>query len=157
MNTKRTVTLVIIVVVLAGAAAYVLTRRPTAPQNESATHAAEHSPAQVASNTKPIPAHYEMEPPRSSLAPTLEPEKFAGKTREAYRIVREESQLISQLPCYCYCDRGFGHKSLHSCYVDDHAAHCAVCVDEVLIAYDLQKRGMSAQQIREKIIAQYAE
>ena len=90
-----------------------------------------------------------------SLAPTLEPDKFTGKTREAYRIVREAPQLIAQLPCYCYCDRGFGHKSLHSCYVDDHAAHCAVCVEEVLAAHDLQQRGLSAPQIRERIIAQF--
>ena len=54
---------------------------------------------------------------------------------------REAPQLIAQLPCYCYCDRGFGHKSLHSCFVDDHAAQCAVCVDEALLAYNLQKRA----------------
>lgn len=146
---KSTVRLLVIGVVIGGLAASGCTQRPEhAAHNENA---AQSPPAQANS----IPAHYETEPPRSSLAPTLEPEKFNGKTREAYRIAREAPQLIAQLPCYCYCDRGFGHKSLHSCYVDDHAAHCAVCVDEVLIAYDLQKRGLSPQQIREKIIAQY--
>lgn len=154
---KRTITLVVIGVVVVGLAAFALTRRPGRPaQTESAAHSAEHqsSPLSVEANTA-VPAHYETAPPRSSLAPTLDPQKFNGKTRDAYRIVQEAPQLIAQLPCYCYCDRGFGHKSLHSCYVDDHAAHCAVCVDEVLSAYDLQKRGLSAQQIRDKIIAQY--
>lgn len=157
MSTKRTITFVIIGVVLVGMAAFALTRRRERPaQTDSATHSAEHaaSPLSIAANTT-VPAHYETAPPRDSLAPTLAPEKFTGKTQEAYRIAREAPQLIAQLPCYCYCDRGFGHKSLHSCYVDDHAAHCAVCVDEVLLAYDLQKRGLSPQQIREKIVAQY--
>ena len=147
----------VIGVAILGLVAFALTRLQKRPaQTESARHSAEHqsSPLTVEAN-KTVPAHYVTAPAASSLAPTLAPEKFAGKTQEAYRVVREAPQLIAQLPCYCYCDRGFGHKSLHSCYVDDHAAHCAVCVDEVLIAYDLQKRGLSAQQIREKIIAQY--
>jgi hypothetical protein len=155
MIMKRTPVLMMIGVALVGVAAFALTRRQEGPtQSESATHAAEHSSA-PASSTKSVPAHYETEPARSSLAPTLAPERFTGKTQDAYRVVREAPQLIAQLPCYCYCDRGFGHQSLHSCFVDDHAAHCAVCVDEALLAYNLRKRGLSPQQIREQIIAQY--
>lgn len=151
---KRTITLVIIVFVLIVVAAFVLAWRPKpAPQSEHASHSADHS--SPSTKAKSIPAHYETEPSRNNLAPTLEPEQFTGKTREAYGVVREVPQLIAQLPCYCYCDRGFGHKSLQSCYVDDHAAHCAVCVDEVLKAYEMQKRGMSPSQIREQIVAEY--
>ena len=158
MSTKKTFAFIIIGVVVIGVAAFALLRRPAqSVPREDHSRASEHTSPSPLSKTKPVPAHYEMEPPRTSLPPTLDPEKFSGRTREAYRVVREVPQLIAQLPCYCYCDRGYGHKSLHSCYVDDHAAHCAVCVDEVLMAYDLQKRGLSAQQIREQIIAQYAE
>ena len=103
-----------------------------------------------------VPAHYETIP--SNLGPTLPPEKFSGKTRDAYKAAREIPQTLAQLPCYCHCDRGMGHKSLHSCYEDDHAAHCAVCVDEALMAYRLQKeQGLSAAQIRERIIADYSQ
>lgn len=154
MTMKKTLTLIIIGVALIGLVAFALTRRQgRASQTQHAEHPAEH-PA-TASDAKAIPAHYETEPARDTLAPTLDPEKFKSTTRDAYRIVRESPQLIAQLPCYCYCDRGFGHKSLHSCYVDDHAAHCAVCVDEVLKAYEMQKRGLSPQQIREQIVAEY--
>ena len=91
------------------------------------------------------------------LGPTLPPEKFVGKTREAYKAVKAIPQTIAQLPCYCNCDEGFGHKSLYSCYEDDHAAHCAVCVDEVLLAYRLEKEEkLKPEQIRERIIAQYS-
>ena len=103
-----------------------------------------------------VPAHYETAP--SNLEATLLPERFSGKTRDAYKAAREIPQTLAQLPCYCHCDRGLGHKSLHSCYEDDHAAHCAVCVDEALMALRLQKeQGLSAGQIRERIIAQYSE
>jgi len=92
-----------------------------------------------------------------NLGPTLAPEKFVGKTKAAYKAVREMRETIAQLPCYCECDVGFGHKSLYSCYEDDHASHCAVCVDEALLAYRLAKEEkLTPEQIRERIIAQYS-
>ena len=96
-------------------------------------------------------------PSLTSLAATLPPEKFAGKTREAYQAAKDIPQTIAQMPCYCYSDRGMGHKSLHSCFEDDHAAHCDVCANEALIAYRLQKEGLTPKQIRERIIAQFSE
>lgn len=91
-----------------------------------------------------------------SLPPTLSPQAFVGKQRMAYEVVGKIPQTIAQLPCYCHCDRGFGHKSLHTCFVDDHAAHCAVCVDEALMAYRLQtEERLTPEQIRERIVAQY--
>ena len=90
------------------------------------------------------------------LAPTLAPAQFTGMTRAAYQAVREIPQTIAQLPCYCHCDVGFGHKSLHSCFEDTHAAQCAVCVEEALTAYRLQKEErLTPAQIRERIIAEY--
>jgi hypothetical protein len=104
-----------------------------------------------------IPAHFETTPALKSLPTTLPPQQFFGKARTAYQIVKEMPQTIAQLPCYCHCDVGFGHKSLHSCYEDDHAAHCAVCVDEVLLAYQLEKeQKLTPQQIRDRIVAQYS-
>lgn len=93
-----------------------------------------------------------------NLGPTLAAEQFVGKSREAYKVVKEIPQTIAQLPCYCNCDEGLGHKSLYSCYEDDHASHCAVCVDEALLAYKLQKEEkLTPEQIRERIIAQYSQ
>ncbi|HEX7999393.1 MAG TPA: CYCXC family (seleno)protein [Pyrinomonadaceae bacterium] len=104
-----------------------------------------------------VPAHFKTPPSAGLLRPTLAPEQFSGPTREAYRAVKEIPQTIAQLPCYCYCDEGFGHKSLHSCFEDDHGAHCAVCVNEVLMAYQMEKQqGLTPAQIRERIIAYYS-
>ena len=93
-----------------------------------------------------------------NLPPPLSPTKFTGRQQLAYKAVSEIPKTIAQLPCYCYCDRGFGHKSLYTCFVDDHAAHCAVCVDEALLAYQMQKEEkLTPAQIRERIIAKYSE
>lgn len=91
-----------------------------------------------------------------NLPPVLPASQFTGLTRMAYAAVKEIPQTIAQLPCYCHCDEGFGHKSLQTCFVDDHAAHCATCIEEALLAYKLQKEErLTPAQIRERIIAQY--
>ena len=120
------------------------------------TPAPDHSHTPTKSGVKRIPA-YEVAPARANLAPTLDPERFTGLTRDAYRAVRQIPTTIAQLPCYCHCDEGFGHKSLYSCFEDDHAAHCAVCVNEALLALTLEReQKLSPAQIRERIVAQYS-
>jgi hypothetical protein len=105
-----------------------------------------------------IPAYLEQAPSRASLGPTLEPAKFTGLVRDAYSAVREIPQTIAQLPCYCHCDRGAGHKSLYSCFEDAHASHCAVCVNEALLALKLEKeQKLTAAQIRDRIVQEYGQ
>ncbi len=104
-----------------------------------------------------VPAHYKDANSARPLNATLDPEQFFGKTKRAYEIAREIPETLAQLPCYCYCDQGFGHKSLHSCYESDHSAHCATCVDEALLAYQLQKEEkLSSVEIREAIIKRFS-
>ena len=118
----------------------------------------DHSPETSGAVAQTIPAHFETPPSRASLGPTLAPERFTGLTRDAYRAVREIPVTIAQLPCYCHCDRGFGHKSLYSCFEDEHASHCAVCVNEALLALHLERdEKLTPAQIRDRIIAQYGQ
>ena len=131
------------------------TRQPAAQQQPVPSHTNTHS--QMPANGPRIPAHFETPPSAGSLAPILNPEQFTGPTREAYRAVKEIPQTIAQLPCYCHCDEGFGHKSLHSCFETDHGAHCAVCVNEALMAYRMEKEmKLTPAQIRERIVAMYS-
>ena len=107
---------------------------------------------------KTVPAHFEVPPSKSSLGATLDPNSFTGITRDAYRAAREIPVTLAQLPCYCHCDRGFGHKSLYSCFQDDHASHCDVCVREAVLALKLEKeQKMTPAQIRDTIVAQYSQ
>lgn len=126
-------------------------------QTPAQEHDHDHPPNETSANgVKRVPA-YEQAPSRASLGPTLEPERFTGLTRDAYRAVKQIPVTIAQLPCYCHCDEGFGHKSLYSCFEDDHAAHCAVCVNEALLALKLEKeQKLSPVQIRDRIVAQYS-
>lgn len=114
------------------------------------------SPTTAHSHSARVPA-YQSASEVNKLGSTLPAAQFLGKTREAYEVAKKIPQTLAQLPCYCECDRGFGHQSLHTCFMDDHASHCAICVDEALLAYKLQKEDkLTPEQVRERIIAQYS-
>ncbi len=157
---KKRLLLVVLLVTGLGLAAFIITR-----QNQTQTSAgrlasikepmAAPQPRSSAA-AEPVPAYYETAPSLTGLAKTLPPEQFSGKAREAYQAVRMIPQTIAQMPCYCHCDRSIGHKSLHSCFEDGHATSCATCIDEALLAYKLQKSGLTAPQIRERIIAEFS-
>ena len=56
---------------------------------------------------------------------TLNPNLFKDPTvREAYRIAKEIPWVLDSIYCYCKCEESsaFRHKSLLSCYVDNHAS-----------------------------------
>lgn len=147
---------IILVAIIAALAAACGQQAPTVSERDSsrsqhATTGGEHGPQAQAR----VPAFQDAKSV-SYLPPTLQPEQFFGPTRDAYRVVKEIPETIAQLPCYCHCDKSIGHKSLHSCFVDNHASQCTVCVGEALTAYNLQKSGLNPSQIRERIIAQYS-
>lgn len=130
---------------------------PQAKQSPAQASHAGHTAEPAAVDARTIPAFLAVAPSKSSLGPTLEPEKFSGITRDAYRAVQQIPVTIAQLPCYCHCDRGFGHKSLYSCFEDEHASHCAVCVNEALLALRLEReQKLTPAQIRERIIEEYS-
>ncbi|MBX7062913.1 MAG: PCYCGC domain-containing protein [Pyrinomonadaceae bacterium] len=106
---------------------------------------------------KPVPA-YQGETSLATLKPTLDPAMFQGQVRAAYEVVKKIPKTIAQLPCYCHCDRSVGHKSLHSCFEDDHAANCGICMNSALKAYKLEKeQKMSPEQIRAELIKEYGD
>jgi Protein of unknown function with PCYCGC motif len=129
---------------------------PSHAQGSAAAAGHGHPHPHTTDVTGKVPAFETSPAALKSLPETLAPAQFTGKQRLGYEAVRAIPQTIAQLPCYCHCDEGFGHKSLHSCFVDDHAAHCAVCIDEALMAYKLEKEEkLKPEQIRQRIIAHY--
>ncbi|HTU33895.1 MAG TPA: CYCXC family (seleno)protein [Candidatus Acidoferrum sp.] len=101
-----------------------------------------------------IPA-YHKEPPKGPLPKTLDPKMFPDPlTRNVYAIAAKEKKILYQLPCYCGCDReAVHHTSLLDCYCDNHASFCATCRMEAVFAYQEYRKGKTATQIREDIIA----
>jgi hypothetical protein len=155
---KRKAQLIIVTIVLFSFGASACARRDASTSSEAnhSAHAAA-SPVRAKEVKKPrIPA-FQTEESAKILPATLSPDLFKGSVRSAYRAVREIPEIIAQLPCFCHCDRSFGHKSLHTCFVDDHGAECGVCTNSALLAYRLHKeQKMKPEQIREKIIAEYS-
>ena len=157
---KNRVLLVVIAVLVLGAAGLVFMRAQNNSSRQSqlasvSAPALPHSDAGHTHSTR-VPA-YQSAAQIDKLPPTLPPAEFTGKTREAYQVAKEIPKTLAQLPCYCECDQAFGHKSLQTCFVDDHASHCAVCVDEALLAYKLQKEDkLTPEQVREVIVEKYS-
>ena len=70
----------------------------------------------------------------------------------AYELAAKIPKVIYQQPCYCYCDRGMGHNSLHSCFAGTHGAECGTCLKELYYTYTMYKQGKTPREIRAGII-----
>lgn len=56
---------------------------------------------------------------------TLDPNMFSDpRIKKAYQVAKEIPWVLDSIYCYCMCEESpvFKHKSLLSCYVDNHAA-----------------------------------
>ena len=155
MNVRNLLLIISIGLVLAAVVLMVARTQPPPIadlRNESTPASSEHGHSSAAR----VPA-FQLVSNETKLAPTLAPVQFVGKARSAYVVAQKIPLTLAQLPCYCHCDRGFGHKSLHSCFVDEHASQCAVCVDEALLAYELEtEKKMTPEQVRKVIIDKYS-
>ena len=127
---------------------------PVAQRPSQPTHEQIHTHQYAAKGR--VPAHYTMVPDLTELPPTLSPALFTGNTKLAYQAAKEIPQTLAQLPCYCHCDRGHNHKSLHSCFESDHGENCGICITEALMAHNLQKQGVATNEIRKRVIAAYS-
>lgn len=96
--------------------------------------------------------------PGTKLPAILGKEQLWGENSQypfqvhAYELAAKIPNVIHQQPCYCYCDRGMGHNSLHSCFEGTHGAQCATCLKELYYSYAEHKKGKTAKQIRAGII-----
>lgn len=85
----------------------------------------------------------------------LDPKLFAD-TRiyepdvpRAYEAARKYPATIDRLHCFCECQESpkFKHKTLLTCFTDEHAAGCGICIKEALLAAELKGRGASDEEI----------
>jgi hypothetical protein len=95
---------------------------------------------------------------KTKLPPILTRDQLVGANAQfpyqthAYELAAKIPKVIYQQPCYCYCDRSMGHKSLHSCFSSTHGAECGTCLKELYYTYTMHKQGKTASQIRAGII-----
>jgi hypothetical protein len=94
---------------------------------------------------------------RQETRPTLDPAVYPDPyVQEAYTAAREIPGTLDKIFCYCYCalNPQFKHKSLLTCYVDDHGAKCGICMREAVVAKQLTAQGKKPEEIA-KIFADY--
>jgi hypothetical protein len=104
-----------------------------------------------------VPAYNSQPPKPGDLLPILPADLRVGENFKfpyqvhTYELAGKIPGVISQLPCYCYCER-IGHSSLHTCFESNHGAHCGICMKEVVYAYQQTKLKKTPAQIRDGII-----
>ena len=86
---------------------------------------------------------------------TVDPAKFSGKTRSAYQAARDVPEVLAQLPCYCGCMMGAGHRNNLDCFKDDHGVECVMCQDIALDARTMWNNGFTLERIREVVKQRY--
>jgi hypothetical protein len=104
--------------------------------------------------------HFNAAPPAkgAKLPPILTKDQLWGENAQypyqthAYELAARIPAVLYQQPCYCYCDRGMGHNSLHSCFEGTHGAQCSVCLKELYYSYSMHQKKKTAAQIRQGII-----
>jgi hypothetical protein len=103
-----------------------------------------------------VPAYNAQTPKAGELLPILPADLRVGENFKypyqvhAYELASKIPAVISQMPCYCYCER-IGHSSLHTCFESNHGAHCGICMKEVYYAYQQTKLKKTPAQIRDAI------
>jgi hypothetical protein len=99
-----------------------------------------------------VPPFLSAEEARKKLPGTLAPDGFSNpQVKRAYRIAKAIPAVIAQQPCFCWCSRS-GHQSLLSCYMDDHASACDMCMKEAFLAETMTRAGKSPTEIRTAIV-----
>ena len=93
---------------------------------------------------------YALKPPYPA---TLDPKQFPDPlNRNVYALAVKVKPVLYQQPCYCYCDRHAGHKSLLDCFASTHGSECDICQKEAVLAYQLTQKGKTPAQVRAAII-----
>ena len=119
------------------------------------------SPAQWLGRPTDVPAYNERPYAKGDSIPailtpgqlTYPDTKVRPVQVHAYELAAKVPQVIYQQPCYCYCDRGHGHKSLHSCFESEHGGNCVTCMKEVYYSYQMTQQKKTPDQIRMGIVS----
>jgi hypothetical protein len=107
--------------------------------------------------TRTANAHHPA--PRAGLtaADVESPLRYAGYPRiaEVYEMAAQIPHVLDGLYCHCDCSKHSDHRSLLTCFQDDHGAACDVCLTEAALAYRMIGEGKSLKQIRKAVDALY--
>jgi len=77
--------------------------------------------------------------------------------REAYAAARAIPSVMDKLFCYCYCEANprFNHNNLLTCFTNDHASQCDVCISQAMTAKEMTEKGKTPMEIAERFKSFY--
>lgn len=91
--------------------------------------------------------------------PTLDPRIFSRKpvVASTYETARQIPHVLDKMYCYCHCaiNPKFKHKSLLTCYTDEHASQCGICMRQAMVSMEMTKAGKKPAEISEYFKKQY--
>lgn len=117
---------IVIVLLVVGFGAYGLSKwqdTSRVPLEPRAAVTPQPIQAARAPSVRPSPP-FHKDPEDAKPFPRLVPASYFRSqplVARAYRIAAQMPEVLSQQPCFCYCDR-VGHGSLLDCYASDHGA-----------------------------------
>lgn len=125
-------------------------------RDRTATSRGGHTSPPAASKeaARPTPPYHKTAKAAKPFPPLVPASRFRNypTVARAYEIASEIPGVLAQEPCYCNCDKFFGHTSLLDCFASDHTAGCLICVKESFFTYQMTKQGRKPAEIRKAII-----
>jgi hypothetical protein len=86
---------------------------------------------------------------------SAEPYAAYPRIRQVYEMAARIPHVLDGLYCHCDCSKHSNHRSLLTCFQDDHGAGCDVCLTEAALAYQMTQEGKSLKEIRDAVDALY--
>ncbi len=153
-SNQTTILITVAVLLLAGMAGFLFTSGGGAGDSTAVEQ-------RVASNTVVVDGVKVIPTGRDDLletGPILSPDYFDAYVGRVYRWASEIPKTFDSLYCYCRCKENprFKHKSLLSCFADNHASMCKTCLDEGIMAHEMNGQGKTDKEIRAAVDARYA-
>jgi len=98
-------------------------------------------------------------PRRADLASTImNPGSFENtEVRATYAKARQIPERLDAMYCYCHCkeNQQLRHKSLLTCFQDDHAAQCGICLREAQQAFLDFEDGLPVEVTKKTVDVMY--
>lgn len=104
-----------------------------------------HSGARRTAATHPDPR------PGITGAHVLPDERIPKRHKDAFAAARAIPEVLDGLYCHCECAERRGRRSLLSCFESEMPLSCGICTGEARLAWRLQKKGRSLNEIRAEI------
>lgn len=82
---------------------------------------------------------------------------------EGYKIAAANQDVLEHIPCYCGCEQDREkYQNLKDCFYnretgdyDEHAANCAICLEEARDVEQYLEEGLSLKEVRDRIDEKY--